>query len=121
MRKLSGVTRAGWLKGQSRESHSLEEASDTKQPNLPFYRCENRSLERPAGLLGVPEAWVSLGHSLLSSPSITQKLPELKWELIQMQDHSLGEWVLSPLDHISGFCRIHFFFKLIYLFACVDS
>lgn len=121
MRKLSGVTWAGWLKGQSRESHSLEEASDTKQLNLPFYRCENRSLERPGGFLGVPEARLSLGHSLLSSPSITQKLPELKWELIQMQDHSLGEWVLPPLDHISGFYRIHFFFFLIYLFACVDS
>ena len=117
MRKLSGVTWASWLKRQSWESNSLEEASDTKQPNLPFYRRENRSLERPGGLLGVPEVWLSLGHSLLSSPSITQMLPELKWELIQMQDHSLGEWALPPLDHISGYHRIHFL-KNLFIWLC---
>ena len=106
MRKLSGVTWAGWLKGQSWESNSLEEASDTKQSNLPFYRHENRSLERPGGLLGVSRS-LAQSWSLSPSPSITQMLPELKRELTQVQDHSLGEWVLPPMDHISGYHRVH--------------
>lgn len=73
MRKLSGVTRAGWL-GQSRESHSLEEAQTMKQPNLLFTDVRTEA-SQPGWLAGGSSFRLSLGHSLflhLPSPRSSQ-------------------------------------------------